>query len=398
FFVLDLIKKDEQIRGVIAYNLADGSVHRFNSAAVLLATGGCGQLFNPTSNSKSSTGDGLALALNCNLSLQDMEFMQFHPTGLYKTGFLVTESARGAGGILKNGNNERFMKNYAPDKLELAERDTVARAIFSEIKAGRGINEKNHVHLDLTAVEDLQKRLPEVFDLTTNYLGINPTRTPIAVSPTAHYLMGGIPTDLNGKVTGADEVKGLYAAGECACLSLHGANRLGGNSLLEINVMGARVGKTLAQETANKIPPASNQNLLEKWKNKIVTLKNNNGDFTPSGLKKELQQVMSKNAGGQCSTRSLKRAQNKINTLEEKYNQIKIPDCSGHYNYPLVETLELKNLLRTAKIMVTAATGREESRGAHWRANHPRTDNKEWQKHSLAKIEKNRPKMDYKPA
>jgi len=397
FFVLQLIVEDNKICGLLAYNIADGSLHKFNSRAVLLATGGCGELFSVTSNSKSSTADGFALALEAGLSVQDLEFMQFHPTGVRQLGFLITEAARSHGGQLKNNNNKRFMKNYAPEKLELAPRDIVTRAIFTEINEGRGIDGENFVNLDLTGIKRLSEKLPEVVNLSKNYLGIDPARKPIPVRPTAHYMMGGIPTDLNGRVKYKNNIEGLYAAGECACLSLHGANRLGGNSLLEINVMGMKTGQTIGRETKNEPISSPADKYTGKWISMIEDFKDSSSNFSASKIKTELQKTMTACSGVLRSENSLNRATEKIKSLADKSRQIKISGNSKRYNYALVEIFELKNMLKTARLLTAAALERRETRGSHWRADYPETGAEKWRKHSLSRLAGGNPEVTYRP-
>ncbi len=396
FFVLQLIVEDNRTRGLIAYNLADGSLHKFNSRTVILATGGCGELFSLTSNSRSSTGDGLSLALSAGVALQDMEFMQFHPTGVRKLGFLITEAARGLGGRLKNDNGERFMNKYAPEELELAPRDVVTRAIHTEIEEGRGIAGEDFVHLDLTDINDLEQKLPEVVSLSKNYLNLDPTDRELPVRPTAHYLMGGVPTDLAGRVKSTKH-KGLYAAGETACLSLHGANRLGGNSLLEINVMGERAGKQAARQAGGRPSISSGNNYTAKWKKIIEGIKNPDGKYRTARLKKELKGEMTAGVGVLRTSRSMQRAGDKIKTLLDKSSQIKIDHRSKRYNYALVEALELKNMLKIARVLCKAAQSRRESRGSHWRKDYPESDDERPHKHSLVRKTGEELEVSYQP-
>ncbi|HUW68434.1 MAG TPA: FAD-binding protein [Candidatus Nanoarchaeia archaeon] len=392
--VLSLIIKDNICRGVVAYDMARGKIELIRSKAVLLATGGYGRAFKITSNAHANTGDGLALAYRAGVPLQDMEFVQFHPTGLYKHGILITEGARGEGGFLVNSQGERFMEQYAPTKLELASRDVISRAIQTEINEGRGID--GCVHLDLRHLgKDLiMERLAQIHDIALSFAGVDCVKEPIPIQPTAHYSMGGIPTDFNGQVLGTS---GLFAAGECACVSVHGANRLGGNSLLDTIVFGRRAGisaKKFVKKTDLEHVSAS---VLEEVEQEFHNIKHKNGCENVAAIRSDLQSTMTEKCGIFRNKDNLTEALQLIKTLKARFNSINIKDKGMIFNTELVETIELSNLLDFSEIIIAGALARNESRGAHSRIDFPKRDDEKWLVHTLAYPEESGPLLEYKP-
>ncbi len=389
FFLMDLLVEQGRCAGVVALSLATSELHTFHAKAVLDATGGCGKMFRVTSNAHALTGDGMAVALNRGIPLEDMEFFQFHPTGIYKLGILLSEAARGEGAILRNNDGERFMKRYAPTLLDLAPRDMTSRAMYLEIREGRGIGGKNYLHLDLThlGAEVLDKKLPDITDLVRTYLGIEPKTEPVPVQPTAHYAMGGIPTDFDGQVI-VDEkntpLKGYYAAGECACVSVHGANRLGTNSLVDILVFGRRGARHAArfvQENDWTPPPPSPD---ERVRERISRLMATAGKERAAAIREDLQDGMMEKASVFRDAPTLSEMRGQIPELRERYSRIKIEDRGAKYNTELFEVIELGNLLDLAEVLVESALARQESRGAHAREDFPKRDDANWLKHTLA--------------
>ncbi len=402
YHAIDVIIENGRCQGVITVELDTGLMHFFHAKAVLFATGGFGRMFEITSNALTLTGDGPSLLWRRGVPLQDMEFFQFHPTGIYKLGILITEGVRGEGGILRNAEGERFMERYAPSMKDLASRDVVARAIRSEILAGRGIDGKNYVHLDAThlGAEIIEKRLPDIADFTRTYLGIDPVKTPMPVQPTAHYAMGGIPTDVHGCViidSKDTAVPGLYAVGECACVSVHGANRLGTNSLVDLVVFGRRAGLHMARYAAGtdlgdspSEPGARAIELLER-------LRTGTGDRAVT-IRDEMQQVMTRNVSVFRDAAELDGAKKTIAELRERYKNVRIDDKGQRFNLDLMEAFELGCLLDCAHATVNSAENRTESRGAHYREDYPDRNDTDWLKHTLAFLtERDDVKFDYKP-
>jgi succinate dehydrogenase / fumarate reductase flavoprotein subunit len=418
YHVVDLIRVDDTVRGVVAYEIATGDFHIFHTKAVLFATGGWGRCWEVTSNAHSLTGDGAAICLRRQIPLQDMEFFQFHPTGIFKLGILITEGVRGEGGVLINSEGERFMERYAPSIKDLASRDVVSRAIYLEIEAGRGINGQNYVHLDITPEtvnyyleqdgeerridrEYIEAKLPDIADFTRTYLGVDPVTDPMPVQPTAHYAMGGIPTDLDGRVL-IDAIKtplpGLYAAGEAACVSVHGANRLGTNSLTDLVVYGKVAGKHLAEycqetdllplpEDAGKIVMAQFERLLD-----------GKGEVKPYELRKKMQRTMTKNVSVFRTEETISQAIDDLQQLREDYQNVQIQDTGKNFNTDLLEAWELGCLLELAEVTAVSALARKESRGAHARDDYPERDDENWLKHTLCHSENGSYRLDYKPA
>ncbi|HXF58093.1 MAG TPA: succinate dehydrogenase flavoprotein subunit [Actinomycetota bacterium] len=390
FHVLDLILSDDgRAAGVVAYELATGEIHVFRSKAVLFATGGYGRIYKITSNAHTLTGDGLAICYRRGIPLEDMEFFQFHPTGIYKMGILISEAVRGEGGVLINNEGERFMERYAPTIKDLAPRDLVSRAIYQEIREGRGIDGKDYVYLDVRHLdpEILEKKIPDVTEFARVYLGVEPLREPVPIQPTAHYGMGGIPTDVDGRVVvGPDErpVPGLYAAGECACVSVHGANRLGTNSLLDIVVFGRRGGRHAAEFAAGSdLPPLPEQPERET-EEALRSLLSRTGGDSVADIREELQEQMFDLAGVIRNEDGLRKMQEILGNLHDRYQRVVIMDKGRVYNTELMEAVELGFLLDLSDTVVAAALARDESRGAHYREDHPLRDDEHWLRHSLA--------------
>jgi succinate dehydrogenase / fumarate reductase, flavoprotein subunit len=390
FYVLDLLLNEGATAGVVAYELATGEIHVFQAKSVVFASGGFGKVFKVTSNAHTLTGDGMGIVLRRGLPLEDMEFYQFHPTGIWKMGILLTEGARGEGGILRNKDGERFMERYAPTIKDLAPRDMVARAIYTEIRQGRGCGpDADHVYLDLTHLppEQLDAKLPDITEFARTYLGIEPYTDPIPIQPTAHYAMGGVPTTLESEVlrNNTDVVPGLYAAGEVACVSVHGANRLGTNSLLDINVFGRRAG-VAAAEYANACathvdlpddPTALVDDLLGR-------LRDGTGVENAAAIRREMQETMDVNASVFRTEATLKQAATDITGLKIRYQNVGVSDRGRRYNTELLEAVELGYLLDLAEVLVVSALARNESRGGHSREDYPNRDDVNFLRHTMA--------------
>jgi succinate dehydrogenase / fumarate reductase flavoprotein subunit len=388
FQLMSLIIHDGQCCGVIAYELATGKLHTLQSKAVLLATGGYGKVFKTTSNAFASTGDGLAIAYRAGAPLEDMEFVQFHPTGIYKLGILISEAARGEGGILLNNQGERFMERYAPVIKDLAPRDMVSRCILEEVRAGRGIDGKDYVHLDLTHLgkEVLDTKLAEITGFARTYAGVEPVKEPIPVQPTCHYMMGGIATDVDGRVITDSEgtvFPGLYAAGECACVSVHGANRLGCNSLLDILVFGRRAGKEMHRFIPTvgsiELPPSPEKVVADQ----ITALLQSKGKESTGPIRAEMQKVMMDKVSVFRHQEALEEALEKVRELKERYRQISVQDKGNCFNRDLLDTIELGYMLDLAEVIALGALSREESRGAHSREDFPKRDDEKWLVHTM---------------
>jgi succinate dehydrogenase / fumarate reductase, flavoprotein subunit len=390
FYCLDLLMNEGRCAGVVAYELATGELHVFRAKAVVFATGGYGRMFRVSSNAHALTGDGPGVVFRRGLPLEDMEFFQFHPTGVYKMGILLSEAVRGEGGILLNSDGERFMERYAPTVKDLAPRDMVSRAIYQEIKEGRGVGpNRDAVHLDVRHLprDVIEQKLPDVTEFARIYLKVEPTTEPVPIQPTAHYAMGGIPTNVDAQVVvGPDEVPipGLYAAGECACVSVHGANRLGTNSLLDIVVFGRRAGRHLAGYVAEADPPSPPERPAEATLDLLDgILTRTEGDVT-ADIRAELQDSMFDLAFVVRSEDGLRKMLDVLGGLRERYRRVAIQDKGAVYNTDLMEAVELGFLLDCADALVVAALARDESRGAHYREDHPLRDDANWLKHSLA--------------
>jgi succinate dehydrogenase / fumarate reductase flavoprotein subunit len=390
FYVLDLVLTDDgRCAGVVAYELADGEIHVFRSKAVLFATGGYGKVFKVTSNAHTLTGDGLAACFRRGIPLEDMEFFQFHPTGIYKMGILLSEAVRGEGGIIINGEGERFMERYAPTIKDLAPRDMVSRAIYQEIKEGRGIGGKDYVYLDVRHLdpEIIETKIPDVTEFARIYLGVEPLREPVPIQPTAHYGMGGVPTDVDARVVvGPQEtpIPGVYAAGECACVSVHGANRLGTNSLLDIVVFGRRGGVHMGRFAAEADLPDLPRHAEGETIQMLEGLQRSTGTESVAAVRADLQEHMMDLAGVVRNEEQLSLMLDRLKELRERYGKVVVQDKGKVFNTDLMEAVELSFLLDVSETLVTAALARDESRGGHYREDHPLRDDDHWLKHSLA--------------
>ncbi|MFI2375172.1 succinate dehydrogenase flavoprotein subunit [Streptomyces sp. NPDC018964] len=411
FYVLDqLITEVDGVKksaGVVAYELATGEIHVFQAKAVIYASGGTGKFFKVTSNAHTLTGDGQAAVYRRGLPLEDMEFFQFHPTGIWRMGILLTEGARGEGGILRNKDGERFMEKYAPVMKDLASRDVVSRSIYTEIREGRGCGpEGDHVYLDLTHLppEQLDAKLPDITEFARTYLGIEPYTDPIPIQPTAHYAMGGIPTNVQGEVLADNTtvVPGLYAAGEVACVSVHGANRLGTNSLLDINVFGKRAGIAAAEYSQKadfvELPEDPESFVVGQ----IERLRSSTGNERVATIRRELQETMDANVMVFRTEQTIKTAVEKIAELRERYKNVAIQDKGKRFNTDLLEAIELGNLLDLAEVMAVSALARKESRGGHYREDYPNRDDVNFMRHTMAYREVGADgtetvRLDYKP-
>ncbi len=391
FYVLDLLLTPEGVAaGVVAYELATGELHVFQAKSIVMATGGFGKVFKVTSNAHTLTGDGMGLVYRRGLPLEDMEFYQFHPTGIWKMGILLSEAARGEGGILRNKDGERFMERYAPTIKDLAPRDMVARAIYTEIRAGRGAGpDGDHVFLDLTHLprEQLDAKLPDITEFARTYLGIEPYTQPVPIQPTAHYAMGGVPTTIIGEVLRDNEnvVPGLYAAGEVACVSVHGANRLGTNSLLDINVFGRRAGIAAAEHAATLQAHAELPENPAAFVEALLTrLRDGSGTERVADIRRDLQETMDVNATVYRTEATLKQAEVDLAVLKERYQDVGVTDRGKRYNTDLLEAVELGFLLDLAECLVVSAKARNESRGGHFREDYPNRDDVNFMRHTMA--------------
>ena len=406
FYVLDLVMNTvdgvERPAAVVAYELATGELHVFQGKSIVFATGGFGKIFKTTSNAHTLTGDGVGIIYRKGLPLEDMEFYQFHPTGLAGLGILLSEAARGEGGILRNASGERFMERYAPTIKDLAPRDMVARAMANEVREGRGAGpHKDYVLLDLTHLEPavIDAKLPDITEFARTYLGVEPYTEPVPVFPTAHYAMGGIPTNIKAEVLRDNDtvVPGLYAAGECACVSVHGANRLGTNSLLDINVFGKRAGIYSVEyaKTADFVPVP--QDAIDVTVKLIEHMRNANGTEKIAVIRKELQDTMDKNAQVYRTEESLNEALDKIQELRKRYENIHVQDRGLRFNTDLLEAIELGFLLDLAEVLAFTSRERRESRGGHFREDFDTRNDEKFMVHSMAYKEGDEIRLGWKP-
>jgi succinate dehydrogenase / fumarate reductase flavoprotein subunit len=423
FQVLDFIIVNGKAAGVVAVELATGELHTFHAKAIIFATGGHGRIFEVTSNAYAYTGDGAAVLLRRGLPLEDMEFFQFHPTGIYKLGILITEGVRGEGGILINGAGERFMPKYAPSVKDLASRDVISRAIYTEIREGRGVNGKNYVYLDVRPEsvikyaaldgrtnpdgspytitgEQVLAKLPDIIDFCRVYLGVDPITQMMPIQPTAHYTMGGIPTNKYGEVvidSNNTVFPGLYAAGECACVSVHGANRLGTNSLLDLVVFGKHAGLKAAEYARGSdyenLPHAAEG----PAKAQFDALKHGSGKENAFTISTEMKKVMFDDVGIYRTGSIMEAALDKVLELKERYKHVRVTDTGRIFNTELLNAWELGNMLDVSELVTVCALNRTESRGGHSREDYPNRDDQNWLKHTLAWKDNGKIRVDYKP-
>ncbi len=409
YFALDLIMDEEgACRGVLALDMAEGTLHLFRAQGVVLATGGYGRAYFSATSAHTCTGDGGGMALRAGLGLQDMEFVQFHPTGIYGAGCLITEGVRGEGGILRNSKGERFMERYAPNAKDLASRDVVSRSMTIEIREGRGVGpDADHIHLDLTHLDpkDIHEKLPGIAESARIFANVDVEKQPIPVLPTVHYNMGGIPTNYHGEVVQLKNgdpdavVPGLYAIGEAACVSVHGANRLGSNSLLDLVVFG----RAVANRCAETIKPGASHKTLtgdacDKSLANLDKLRNASGSTPTSVIRDKMQRTMQNDAAVFRTSKTLTEGLNKIREINASFADVKVSDRSLIWNSDLIETMELQNLLGQALTTIVSAENRKESRGAHAHEDFPDRNDHEWQKHSLCWVDDaGNTRIDYRP-
>jgi succinate dehydrogenase / fumarate reductase flavoprotein subunit len=423
FQVLDLLLVDGKTAGVVAVELATGELHTFHAKAVIFATGGHGRVWEITSNAYAYTGDGTAIVYRRGIPLEDMEFFQFHPTGIYKLGILITEGVRGEGGVLINGKGERFMEKYAPTVKDLASRDVISRAIYLEIREGRGVKGSNYLYLDVrpevvnkyaaidgrtnpdgspysVTGEQILSRLPDIIDFCRVYLGVDPVTQPMPIQPTAHYTMGGIPTNKYGEVVIDDKntvFPGLYAAGEVACVSVHGANRLGTNSLLDLVVFGKHAGLRAAEfaKGADYAPLPADPTAFSR--EQFEGLRHGSGEANVFDIGNEMKKVMFDDVGVFRTEEGMKNALAKVNELQERFKQVKVQDTGKIFNTELLNAWEMGNLLDMAEVTAVSALNRTESRGGHAREDYPERDDQNWLKHTLIWKDEGKLKIGYKP-
>ncbi len=424
FFVTDLIIEGGVCKGAVAAEINTGDTHVFHAKATLLASGGFGRMFNVTSNAHSLTGDPVAAGYRRGLPLEDMEFFQFHPTGIYTMGILLSEAARGEGGVFINSQGERFMERYAPTMKDLASRDVCSRSIYLEVRAGRGIGGKDYVYLDIrpetinryksgpggktVTAHELEAKLPDIIEMMRVYMGVEPMKEPVPIQPTAHYAMGGVPTDVDGRAladAAGAKVHGLFAAGECACVSVHGANRLGTNSLVDLIVFGRRGGNAVAEfvQHADFSPLPANPEA--EVTAELERIRTQTGNEKAARIRSEMQAVMMESVGVFRTGPMIQTALDKVRELKDRFSRIQIDDKGRRFNTDLLETFELGCLLDLAEVTALSALNRPESRGAHARDDFPKRDDENWLKHTFVRhtgapgVSPTRAKfeIDYKP-
>jgi succinate dehydrogenase / fumarate reductase, flavoprotein subunit len=405
FQVLDICETEGVVCGVVAYEIRTGDVHTFNSKAVMFATGGFGRAYKTTSNAHANTGDGLGIVMQHGIPLEDMEFVQFHPTGLYRLGILVTEGARGEGGVLRNDSGERFMERYAPTVKDLAPRDMISRFMYQEVREGRGVGpKKDYINLDLThlSLKQIESKLPEISTFAKIYLGVDPSKNPIPVQPTCHYAMGGIPTNVQGRVVtdAKNTVKvGFWAAGECACVSVHGANRLGTNSLLDLIVFGRRAGKDIVEfvkETKGKMPVQKDAD--KNVKTKISEILSRTQGESLGKIREDLQQMMMDNVSVFRDENTLGTACREIKNLRARAKKAVVQDKGKEFNTDLLDAIELEYMIDYSQTVIEGGYKRKESRGAHAREDFPERNDAEYMTHTLCLInEGGESEVTYKP-
>ncbi len=424
FHVLDVLIENGITAGVVAIELASGELHVFRAKAVVFATGGHGRVWKITSNAYAYTGDGVAITLRRGIPAEDMEFFQFHPTGIYRLGILITEGVRGEGGVLLNKNGERFMDEYAPTVKDLASRDVISRAMYLQLRHGMGINGKDYLHLDVRpetvnkyaeldgrkmpdgspyriTADDITAKLPDIIDFCRTYIAVDPVTQPMPVQPTAHYAMGGIPTNKYGEVV-IDEnntvLPGLYAAGECACVSVHGANRLGTNSLVDIIVFGKQSGLKAAEYARGAGLQSIPADAVEFARDQVETLRNSTGKERATDIAEEMKTVMMDQVGVFRTEEGMAAALDKVRELKERFQEVRVDDQGKLFNTDLLNAWELGNLLDLAEVTAVTALNRKESRGAHAREDYPKRDDASWLKHSLAWLRDGDVELRYKDA
>jgi len=424
FEVIDLLLNNGKATGIVAIEIATGEIHVFHAKAIIMATGGHGRIWEITSNAYAYTGDGVAIALRRGVPAEDMEFFQFHPTGIYKLGILITEGVRGEGGVLINGKGERFMERYAPTVKDLASRDIISRAIYLEVRDGNGINGKNYMYLDVrpetvnhyaaidgrkrpdgkpyvVTGEEILSKLPDIVDFCRVYLGVDPITQPMPIQPTAHYAMGGIPTNKFGEVKANEKGKiipGLYAAGECACVSVHGANRLGTNSLLDIIVFGKHAGLKAAEYVKGVDFQPLPDDPTAFTRQQLDAFKYGDGTENAFDISNEMKKVMFDDMGIFRTQKGMQAALDKVRELKERMKHVKIQDTGKIFNMDLFNTWEISNLLDLAEVTTVSALARTESRGGHSREDYPDRDDKKWLKHTFTSMdEKGKITLKYQP-
>jgi succinate dehydrogenase flavoprotein subunit len=389
-----LIVRDGRVQGIVAFDRRNGDFAAIGARAVVIATGPAGRIYGRTTNAHTCTGDGIAAAYEAGAALKDMEFVQFHPTALLGSSILITEGARGEGGVLKNAQGERFMARYAPHVLDLASRDVVSRAIWTEVKEGRGFP-GNYVHLELMHLgrERIESRLQEICDFCRSFAGVDPVTQPIPVMPAQHYMMGGVSTNIRGETT----IPGVFAAGEAACVSIHGANRLGGNSLLETLVFGKQAGESAAAYVAKAASTSVTAEDLEHETARVRAMSDRKDGEEPAKLRAAMQHTMDQLVGIYRTPAELAQALSEIRTLKQRYASVRIADTSKRYNLNLTDALETGHMLELAEVIIVGAIARTESRGAHTRVDFPKRDDVQWMRHTMATRGPDGPVLAYAP-